>query len=170
MKLVDLIKSSDLEKVYLYISKIDNDIVTDLDLNDVRRSYGKAVEEMLSNKVIHTTDVIIVKKQLDWYYDYLMEHPAEARKYKDTKYNPDGSLDKEHYTYIDVNLRTDSNEEFGIGSQSWAELISMEIENKTNLQNEELLGEILWEITFHGFSESKVMKFWENLSSEVDKI
>jgi hypothetical protein len=119
---------------------------------------------------VATTDVILVKNEVDWYYDYLIENPDELKKTKDVKYRPDGTLDKDYYTYINVNLRDLSGEETGIGNQPWAELISMEIENETNLQNEELLGEILWEITFHGFSESKVMKFWENLSLSVGKI
>ncbi len=169
MKLIDLIKSVNLETVYLYLSKIDED-GTESDINDVRRCYGKTIEEMLSNTTVATTDVILVKNEVDWYYDYLIENPDELKKTKDVKYRPDGTLDKDYYTYINVNLRDLSGEETGIGNQPWAELISMEIENETNLQNEELLGEILWEITFHGFSESKVMKFWENLSLSVGKI
>lgn len=166
MKLIDLIKSVDLEKVYLYISKMDED-GTESDIKDVRRCYGKTVEEMLSNTTVATTDVILVKNAVDWYYDYLIENPEETKKTTDVKYLPDGTLDKNHYTYININLKDSSGEETGIGNQPWAELISMEIENTVGLSNEALLGEILWEITFHGFSEIKVKNFWEDLSRNV---
>lgn len=166
MKLIDLIKSVNLETVYLYLSKIDED-GTESDINDVRRCYGKTIEEMLSNTTVATTDVILVKNEVDWYYDYLIENPDELKKTKDVKYRPDGTLDKDYYTYINVNLRDLSGEETGIGNQPWAELISMEIENTVGLSNEALLGEILWEITFHGFSEVKVKNFWEDLSRKI---
>lgn len=168
MKFIDLIKSVDLEKVYLYISDMDRD-GTEADINDVRRCYGKTIQEMLSNTPAETTDVILVKKEVDWFYEYLIENPKEIKKTKDVKFLPDGTLDKDYYTYINVNLKDLSGQETGIGNQSWAELISMEIENSVGLSDEALLGEILWEVTFHGFSESKVKNFWDELSNSIPR-
>lgn len=167
MKLRNLIEGCDLEKVYLYLASKGSGEGLESNIVDTRRSYGAVVAELLSNESVYTTDKLLVKNVVDWYYKYLIENPEEAAKVGKSieyKYCSDGiTLDKSQYIYINVNLREESGDEIGIGEQSWSEFISMEIENVENLSNEALLGEILWEITFHGFSENKVKSFWDDI-------
>lgn len=171
MKLRRLIEECNLEKVYRHLLSKDVYNGTESNIVDVRRSYGATITELLSNESVYTTDKILVKNVVDWYYTYLMENPVEARKSPESKYCSDGvTLDKSQYVYLNVNLKEENGEEVGIGNQSWAGLVSMEIENEEKLSDEVLLGEILWEITFHGFSEKKVTSFWDGLKGQLEQI
>jgi hypothetical protein len=168
MKLRDLIETCDLEKVYIFLHKRDAYNGTESKIGDVKKAYSSTIKELLSNKDVPSDDTILVKNVVDWYYTYLIENPKEAKTSTESKFCSDGvTLDKSQYVYINVNLKESSGEEIGIGDQSWASLISMEVENAENLSNEALLGEILWEITFHGFSEKKVESFWDGISSST---
>lgn len=171
MKLRRLIEECDLEKVYLHLVSKDVYNGPESNIVDVRRSYGSTITELLSNESVYTTDKILVKSVVDWYYTHLIENPDEAKFSTEAKFCADGvTLDKSQYVYLNVNLKEENGEEIGIGNQSWSELISMEIENEENLSNEVLLGEILWEITFHGFSEKKVTSFWDGLKGQLEQI
>ena len=61
--------------------------------------------------------------------------------------------------FVDVSLYCDEDEEtYAMDLTDWADLIDAKIKNDLNTLTwqHELLGHILWEITFYGFTEDKV--------------
>jgi len=56
------------------------------------------------------------------------------------------------------------NKYFGFGLSPWSEIIDNPIFNETNLDDYEILAEILWELTFYGWTQ----KQQENFRSELD--
>ena len=167
MTLKTLIESCDWERVYLYIHLKNVEHEEPSELNEVSRIYGETIRELLSNiPTLPYHFKIHVKTELDWYYTHLIENPSEVKVGGDFHFLPDNkTLDKSKYEYIDVSfLPVDKSCEESCGSLSpWSEMLSMPIINELNLPNESLLGEILWEITFYGFSEKRVKDFWSSM-------
>jgi hypothetical protein len=46
-------------------------------------------------------------------------------------------------------------------------LIDTPVVNNTNYSNERILAEILWELTFYGWTEKKVAKTWEDIGGKI---
>lgn len=73
--------------------------------------------------------------------------------------------------YVDVHiLKPDEDEPWALDFVPWSTLIDLKIVNKLKLKPEELLAHILWEITFHGYSESKVDEESKKLQELADRI
>jgi hypothetical protein len=73
-------------------------------------------------------------------------------------------LDEDSEPIIDITLRdVDKDELYALDFCKWSEIIDIQIENATSLNRNEILSEILWEITFWGFSQQRI-------SSEQKKI
>jgi hypothetical protein len=166
MNLKELIESCDWEKVYLYIHLKNAEHAEPSDLEDVRRSYNKTIDELLSNKpTLPYHFKIVVKTELDWFYTHLIENPHEIKVGAAFLLDDEKTLDRSKYEYTDVSFSPidKSCEEMCGDLSPWSEMLSMPIVNELNLSNEALLGEILWEITFHGFSEKKTKDFWDKI-------
>lgn len=87
-------------------------------------------------------------------------------------------LEETPKTIIDVCLIDNKTDEiFALDFLSWSEIIDLDVKNSTKLNEEELLAHILWEITFWGFSDSKISqeraklddgeKNWEVIENEL---
>ena len=77
-------------------------------------------------------------------------------------------LEPDSLPFIDITLRDrDTDELFSLDFCSWDKLIDLEIENATTLKDDEILAEILWEITFWGFSQDKILKQRKELERET---
>lgn len=87
-----------------------------------------------------------------------MEKPKEKDMLKSiyvTQVSDD--LEPDADPYIDVTIREKSTDElWGIDFIPWDQIIDLDIENASSLGEDELLAAILWEITFWGFSSSKI--------------
>jgi hypothetical protein len=66
-------------------------------------------------------------------------------------------LEKNSNSIIDVCLIDNKTDEiFALDFLSWSEIIDLDVKNSTTLEGAELLSHILWEITFWGFSDSRI--------------
>ena len=174
MNLKELIESCDWEKTYLYIHLHAAARAEPSELESVRLAYGKTINEFLSiTPTLPYHFEIVVKNVLDWYYTYLIENSQEIKTTESScHFLSDGkTLDKSKYEYIDVSFSPIDKSCEGTGDLCpWSEMLSMPIVNELNLSNEALLGEILWEITFHGFSEKKTKEFWDGIITTADNL
>jgi len=69
--------------------------------------------------------------------------------------------------FTDVSLYCEEDEEaYAMDLTSWVDLIDAKIKNDLKLSNNELLGHILWEMTFYGFTQERS----EELRDEIKRI
>lgn len=72
--------------------------------------------------------------------------------------------------YIDVCLYDKEEDDlFALDFQPWEYLIEKDIITSINLNNEELVAHILWEITFWGYSSEKVKKTGDDILKEASE-
>lgn len=91
------------------------------------------------------------------------EAPPKGAKPWGGSNHPDG--------YYNVNLKK-YNQYFAVVGNDWTQLVNADVvvaESATNAANEVLVAEILWEITFYGFSEKKADQFFKNLNKSLKK-
>ena len=67
-------------------------------------------------------------------------------------------------SHIDVHLGA-QDKTYAIDYVDWAQLIDLQVRDDTGLQAHDVLAHILWEITFHGFTNDKVKKSRETLEN-----
>jgi hypothetical protein len=75
--------------------------------------------------------------------------------------------------FVDVSLYCDEDEEaYALDLTDWADLIDAKIKNDLNTLTwqHELLGHILWEITFYGFTQAKVELSKDKMEQLVDEV
>lgn len=71
--------------------------------------------------------------------------------------------------YVNVRLQEPGDKACSISYVEWTELIDMTIEDQLNLNIFEQLAHILWEITFHGFSNESVKQAAAELARQIDE-
>lgn len=76
--------------------------------------------------------------------------------------------------YYNCNLNK-YNKFFAVIGSNWNQLINADVildqsAIDTNITNEQLVAEILWEITFFGFTEKKVKKFVDDINKSAKKV
>ena len=66
---------------------------------------------------------------------------------------------KEEEPYIDVLLYNRVEDSlYSLDFYPWSQLIDCPIDNTADIENSAVLAHVLWEMTFHGFSEESVAK------------
>lgn len=71
--------------------------------------------------------------------------------------------------YYNCNLKKYSKY-WGFGDTPWAELVSSKVINNINLTIDELVAEIVWELTFHGYTEKQIHAFYGTLKTLVKEV
>jgi hypothetical protein len=112
----------------------------------------------------------LVKKELDWYdnHTYIDVCFLNNRYVAPPKYaKPWGGKNppKGHYN---CNL-SKYNKVFAMGFTAWSKLIDTPIVNEAELSSEELAAEILWELTFYGWTEKRVNSHVEGIKTKISK-
>jgi len=196
MKLIDLIKVCDRSKVFDFIlKKGDEGDSKNNTIEYVTSAYSSTLDEMLKKELKESRYKIYVKMETDWHFNYLKENPdkkhiTDTDDVKDYQYidasllnldfegHPDRSLeawggkseDKNDCPEGCYNCNYEGYQEYyGIGNTSWGSLLNSEIVDTLNLSNENLLAEILWEITFYGFEEKEQTEFWDMLKDRAEE-
>ena len=177
MTLRELLKTADLTKTYQYINDKDNGVEgnTHVDIATTVAAYSPVVKELLGKK--KTTPFkykFFVDEVEDWfdkklYVDVSLLNPRYVKPALGL--NPWGGgpgkkVPAGHYNCNSVK----HNKRFAFGSTKWSELIDTEVINNTKYSNEAVLGEILWELTFYGWSEKKVKKTWNGISKQIEDV
>ena len=142
-------------------SEVHNETIDDA-INikaSIRDAYSKVVDDLMSRPVLQKKNTIVVHNVKD---DINNSNYIEV-VFKNKNYVK--PPENKHYDYNDEKYQ----QYFALGGQiSWTEYNNSNIINEINASNEELVTEILWEITFYGFSEETSHDFWNKLDSEIN--
>ena len=84
-------------------------------------------------------------------------------RYADHQINLREVVDDEQ-SCVGVFLQKD-DDTYAIDYIDWKQLIDLTVNDQAGLQTHEVVAHILWEISFHGFTNSKVNKSRENLEN-----
>lgn len=174
MTLRQLLHAVDLDKVYEYINTKDCDMEPKTHvptLDQTIAAYTPVVEELMKKpKVRRYSMDILVQETEDWfdhhkYADVCLLNrkyvaPKKGLKPWGGKNPPAG-----HYN---CNL-SKHNRTFAIGFTPWSKIIDTPVVNKAGYDNERVFAEILWELTFYGWTEAKVEKKTTEIKGKLDQ-
>lgn len=108
------------------------------------------------------------ENSIDGYRDvYITLKDIEPEEY-DLRIVVEYSISDEWY-YV-YGREKNSLENYGLDFIDWEKCLSMEIENKENLSDEELLVHIMWELTFYGFSQEEVGEEGEKIEKRLESV
>jgi len=97
--------------------------------------------------------------------------PSPNAEYQICVKHDDRDGEEETAAFIDVCLYCPEDEEtYAMDLTSWVELVDAEIRNETKIKNDCMAAHILWEITFYGFTEEKVLREHEGLKKLLERI
>lgn len=164
-------------KVYRHIHKKDSKNAAKCDrpsLAQVKNNYGKVVAELICKPPTKPDKMpLVVKKSFDPFdkepfFEVLFLNPNYTEPPKDAKpwFGKKNKMPKKGYYNSDSDKY---NQYFAIGFISWSKLIDTPVHNLTNLSDEEMLGEVLWELTFWGWTEEKVKDHVKDLEGKIDQ-
>lgn len=166
MTLRELIMMADLDSVYAIIHKKDSSNAAECDrptLEQVVNNYGRVVKELLGKPKVKAYPMpFVVQNAVDPfdktpYIDMYLRNRryVEPPKGKEPWGNVHGKkLPKGKYN---CNL-SKYNMRYSIMGIRWSKLIDTSIENNAGCSNEQMLANILWELTFDGWTEERAAK------------
>lgn len=177
MTLREALKTVDLDKVYRLINAKDQEYVAKCDrtpLSTTVNAYTHVVNELLSKPKVKAY-------KLPWLIQESVD-PFDGHKYPDVCFlNPryvapkkglkawggerGKKIPKGHYN---INLEK-HNRTFAAGFVPWSTVIDTPIVNEANFPLEKAIAELLWELTFYGWTESRVNKNLEKLEESIDE-
>lgn len=174
MTLREALKHVNLGKVYRLINQKDQRNAAACDrptLGQTELSYVNVITELLSKKraksykypwyVKESRDPVDKKK----FVEVLFLNPDYVAPVKGLKPWGGKNPPKGHY-----NCNLDKhNEFFGAGWTPWSKMIDTEIMHDTKFSLEKVVAEILWEITFYGWTEKTVKSRVDNIKGRIDE-
>jgi len=175
MTLKQLIKSVDLHAVYRYIFDKDKRLYPHeekIELKKCGNAYARVITALLDKPDQDHGMPILVRMEKQWEgeEEYInvglinpnFEPPPEGALPWGGSDCPPG--------YYDCNQEKHSKY-FAFGMGDWGKYVNSDVINEViGLKDHELLGEILWELTFYGFSEQKQNEMLETLKERVAEI
>ena len=173
MTLREALKSANLKKVFSLINKKDSRNIAACDRPSMEQtvsSYTKVVDELLSKPRARKYSMSwVVKESIDpfdkkKYADVCFKNPKYVAPAKGLK--PWGGKPPEGYYNCNLNKH---NEYFAAGMTAWSKLIDTPILNEANYSLERVVAEILWEMTFYGWTEKKVEQRTEEIGDLIKK-
>jgi hypothetical protein len=162
MTLRQLLHAVDLDAVYALINKKDCGTEPKKNaptLKQTTDAYTPVVHELiLKPKARKYSMSILVKMSEDWFDKHLYpdvcflnpKYVAPPKGYK--PWGGTKNMPPKHYN-CNANKH---NKTFAMGFTPWSKLIDTPIVNEAGYANESVLAEILWELTFYGWTEKKV--------------
>lgn len=120
------------------------------DRRDVDHVYMSVLAELLELAANKTDDQIIIENNVSLI-------PGE---------DDQSTIEK----YIDVLILDDTGQTYSTCYVDWCDLIDSTIVSDLELDMNEQLAHVLWEITFHGFSNESVTQSREELQRQIDSI
>jgi hypothetical protein len=165
MTLRQLLMAVDLDAVYALINKRDCGYAGEEKpaLAQTEFNYSRVVKELMGKPKVKADKMpILVRINVDpfdkkEYIDVCLLNPRYVKPPKGAK--PWGAkrgqkVPKGKYN-IDLNKY---NQYFSIMGTRWSKIIDTEVVNKAGCSNEEAVARILWELTFDGWTEEKVVE------------
>lgn len=173
MTLRELLKKVDHSRIFSYIVMKDSGYACACDrtsLDTATKAYSHVIAELLAIPSSKPSKYpICVKHTIDPFNN---EKYIEVCLFNPKYVAPDPSLKPWGGTkgkkipkgYYDCNADK-HNEYFGFGMEKWSKVIDAPIIDEIKLGSHELAAEILWELTFYGWTD----KSREEFRSELDK-
>lgn len=177
MTLRKALLTANLDKVYQLIFEKDQQNIAECDrtpLDVVITSYSRVVKELLSKPKTKAYDMPFLLENVTDPFD------GETRPsicFLNTKYvapkkglKPWGGRKgvKTPKGYYNCNANK-HNRTFATGMTPWSQIIDTPIINKTKHSMEVVLAELLWELTFYGWTEERVAVFTEEIHHRLDE-
>ena len=178
MTLRNALLSAELDKVYLLINERDNDSSMPtrekIPLTYTESAYSKVVAELLGKRRVK-------KYHMNWFIEEIPDI-FDGIKYAhvcflNTKYVAPktglkpwgGSTGKKMPRgYYNCNANK-HNKHFGCGFTPWSKLIDTPIINAAGFSMERVVAEILWELTFYGWTESKMKRKVKEICGRIEE-
>jgi hypothetical protein len=162
MTLRQLLRAVNLDAVYAIIHKKDCNVESKQDTPTLKQTidaYTPVIHElMLKPKARKYSMSILVRMYKDlfdkhFYPDVCFLNPKYVAPPEGHKpWGGNKNMPSKHYN---CNLNK-HNEIFAMGFTPWSKIIDTPVVNRGGFSNEQLLAEILWELTFYGWTEKKV--------------
>lgn len=179
----------DLNKVYKLIYKKNLKHAAECDrpkLETVILQYYKVVEELLALKYHKPYKYPwCIKYEDDWYETYCKEHnkkyDGDGKYISVCLYNPHyvkpdpslkpyGRIKKEKIPIGHYDCNADEHQEFfAAGFTSWNNVIDSEIIISIKISRERAIAELLWELTFYGWTNKKVKENVKKLEYSLEE-
>ncbi len=161
------------EKLFKYLcDKDDRPIKRSDKMKATVAGYGKVMEELKSKKQAKPDEMPIVIKQAKDFFDktpfidVCFLNPNYVAPKKGLLPWGGTPVPKGHYNCNDKK----HNQYYGFGYSQWSKIIDTRIiRENVKVPFYVCLAEILYEMTFHGFTEKEVNKFNDNLSKSLVK-
>jgi hypothetical protein len=177
MTLREALKAANHEEVFRLIVEKDKDYLVESDkitLDKARDAYSRVIAELLSKPETKPYDMPwIIREQTDWFDGHKYPEvgffnpnyvaPAEGLK----PWGGDGKLPVPEGCY-DCNADK-HNQYFAAGFAKWSEVIDTPIINELGCSLDKLVAEMLWEITFYGWTEEKQAEFVAELGERLEE-
>ena len=170
----ELLASVDLAKVYKYINKKDSKSIVACDRPSMERtidSYTRVVNELMQKpKARKYSMSIFVQESTDFfdkkkYADVCFLNPKYIAPPKGLKPWGGKNPPKGYYNVNDNKY----SRIFATGWTPWSKIIDTPVINDAGYPLEKLLAEILWELTFYGWTEKKVKVHVKEISEKIKK-
>ena len=134
-----------------------------------KASYKKTFNEIhrifLKNKTLKQKENFDLKFWSAW--QELRD--LDGNESEDIFYLVEVASDDGEHSFIDVCLFDEKKDEiFSLDFIDWSDLINMRVEKPDNLNKEQCLAYILWEITFWGFTNKEVSKERSKLKKDIE--
>ena len=176
MTLREALQSANLDEVYRLINEKDQGYIAECDrptLEQTCKAYSGVVAELLSKPSTVPYDMPwIVREATDWfdghkYPEVCFFNPNYVKPPEGLKpWGGDGGKTPIPEGCYDCNDNK-HNEFFACGFAKWSEVIDTPIINDLGCSTEKLLAEMLWEITFYGWTEEKQGEFVAELEERL---
>lgn len=175
MTLRQLLSSVDLGQVFILINKKDGKNIAKCDRPTLKQTmdmYWKVAKELMEKPFTRKYSMpILVRWSEDWYDhhkypDVCFLNPRYVAPPKG--YKPWGGTKNMPPKHYNCNANK-YNKTFAMGFTSWSKLIDTPIVNEGGFSNEQLLAEILWELTFYGWTEDKVNLKVKEIEGSLDQ-
>lgn len=173
MTLREALMAVDLDKVYKHINKKDRGCEPKKNAPTLQQTvdaYTKVVKELLSKPRVRKHSMsILVKESEDWFDKHKYAHVCllNHRYTPPPKgFKPWGGkkgLPPKHYNR---NLAK-YNRVFAFGWTPWSKIIDTPIVNEANYELSRQVAEILWELTFYGWTEEKNQNRGDEIKGKI---
>lgn len=178
---VEFLDSTEKEDVFSYLASRDK-----IEIQKIREAYGAVIEEIKSIPVQNSPFPFVlsfVDKESDPFSDedwinVSTVNPDYVRPYPDDLRPWGGNSDDENDApegHFNVNWKG-YNETYGFGFGNWGDSVfgpvfikDEKVESELNTPAK-IVGEILWEMTFHGWSQKTQKDFLKELDRRAGEI
>jgi len=177
MTLRQALQTVDLNKVYKIINDKDQSYVAECDRTPIEvtvKSYSAVINELLGKPKVKAQKMPwVVREAVDFfdkkkYPDVCFLNKSYVAPKKGLKPWGGKRGEKVPKGYYNANLSKHSKY-FAAGMTPWSKVIDTPIVNEAGYSLEKIVAEILWEMTFYGWTEKKVENKCNEISGRINE-